>query len=57
MRHLVSLQLVPYEDSSFTRYGLFRMLSQNDIDDLLGVCVDENDIRKVTFRAKFEELQ
>lgn len=48
-------QPVPYEDSSFTCHGWFRMLGQNDIDDLLGVCIDENDIRKVTFRAKFEE--
>ena len=55
--HLVSLQPVPCEDGNFTRHGWLRVLSQNDIDDLLGVCVDENDIRKVTFRAKFEELQ
>ena len=43
-------QPVPYEDSSFTCHGWFRMLGQNDIDDFL-------DIRKVTLRAKFEEPQ
>jgi len=39
------VQPVPYEDSNFTCPGWFCMLGQNDIDDLLGVCVDENDIR------------
>ena len=53
--HIV--QPVLYEDSSFTCHGWFRILGQNDIGDLLGVCIDENDIRKVTFRAKFEEPQ
>lgn len=39
------VQPVPYEDSGFTCPGWFCMLGQNDIHNLLGVCVDENDIR------------
>ena len=49
-------QPVPCAGSSFTRHGWFRMLGQNDVDDLLGVCVDENDIRKVTSRANLRNF-